>query len=163
MRTVSIAMAALAVLVLGIALSSCGSPGTSAAGGHPPAASSSVSSAVPVRSSTPSPPAAAPPDIALVRLGTGFSPGSLRLSVGQQFLLTVSPGVQAQGLDARCGSAGGTAAGGLLSVRCAQGGYLYTAEHPGTGIISAAVGPHCAPGKTCPQWRAEAQLRVAIT
>lgn len=174
MRTVSIAGAALAVLVLGSALSACGTPGANAAGKGPTSTSSPAPSA-PGRSSPPSPPVAAPPDIAVVRLGTSFSPSSLRLSVGQQFLLIVNASVRARGLDAAgCGStasapvasaptASATAADGLLSVRCASGGgYLYTAEHSGTGIISATVGPHCSPGQMCPQWLDEPQLRVTI-
>jgi hypothetical protein len=58
---------------------------------------------------------------------------------------------------------GGSSTGGLLSVRCTSGGYLYTAEHSGTGTISATVGPRCSPGQMCPQWLAEAQLHVVIT
>jgi hypothetical protein len=54
-------------------------------------------------------------------------------------------------------------AGGLLSVRCAPGGYFYTAGHPGTGIISATVGPRCSPGQMCPQWLTEPQLHVTVT
>ena len=188
MRTVSIAVAALAVLALGGVLSACGGPGGNAARKHLAAVTSSAPSAPvtsspvtspPVRSSPapsfpgrspppalPSPPAAAPPHVAVVRLGAGFSPGSLRLSVGQQFLLTVSPSVQARGLAApgQCGSgAAWTAAGGLLSVRCAPGGYLYTAEHPGSATISATVGPRCRPGQMCPQWLTEPKLQVTIT
>jgi hypothetical protein len=154
MRTVSIAGTALAVLALGGALSACDSPGGNAAGGHLAATSS------------PSSPVAVPPDITVVRLSLGFSPGGLRLSVGQQFLLIVSASVRVRGLDAAagCGSlTSGTAVGGLLSVRCAQGGYLYTAERPGTDIISATVGPRCGPGQMCPQWLAEAHLHVTIT
>jgi AMP-binding enzyme C-terminal domain len=56
---------------------------------------------------------------------------------------------RAKGLDAAgCGSpAGGRSAGGLLSVRCVAGGYVYTAGQPGTGIISATVGPRCSHGQ----------------
>lgn len=168
MRTVSIAGAALAVLILGSALSACATPGGNAADKEPAATSSPATSSpmpsAPRRSSPPSHPVAVPPDIAVVRLGTGFSPGSLRLSVGQQFMLIVNASVQAKGLDAAgCGSAASaTAVDGLLSVRCVQGGYLYTAEHSGTGIISATVGPRCNPGQMCAQWLAEPRLHVAI-
>ena len=188
MRTISIVVAALAVLALGGVLSACGGPGGNAARKHLAAVTSSAPAPVtsspvtspPVRSSpapsfpgrssppsaSPSPPVAVLPHVAVVRLGAGFSPGSLRLSVGQQFLLTVSPSVQARGLAApgQCASgAAWTTGGGLLSVRCASGGYLYTAEHPGSATISATVGPRCSPGQMCPQWLTEPRLQVTIT
>ena len=181
-------IAALAVLALGGALSACGSAGgisgrpKNAAGGDPSApVASSPSPSPPGRSSpppsapshpsspgtsSPSPPVAAPPDITVVRLGSAFSPSSLRVSVGQQFLITVSKTVQARGLEPAAGCASGSArpaAGGLLSVRCASGGYLYTAEHPGTATISATVGPRCSPGEMCPQWMSEPRLQLTIT
>ena len=146
--------AALAALALGGALSACGSAGGVAGPPSSPGPSS------------PSPPVAAPPDITVVRLGASFSPSSLRISVGQQFLITVSKTVQARGLETAAGCASGAArpaAGGLLSVRCALGGYLYTAEHPGTATISATVGPRCSPGEMCPQWISEPKLQIRIT
>jgi hypothetical protein len=162
MRTMSIARTALAVLALGGALSACGTAGGNAAANHLATTSSpaSSSSGHPARSS---PPVAAPPDITVVRLTASFAPGQLQLSVGHQFLLIVSPSVQAKGLEATAGCTSGTAAGGLLSVRCTSGGYLYTAEHPGTATISATVRPHCNPGQMCPQWLAEPQLHITIT
>jgi hypothetical protein len=170
MRTGSIAVAALAVLALGSTLSACGSPGGNAAGGHL-AVTSSPTPSSPRHSSPPLSPVSVPPNIAVIRLGASFSPGSLRLGVGQQFLLIVSTRVRATGLDgAGCGSAAsgtvaasGTAASGLLSVRCTSGGYLYTVEHRGTGTISATVRPHCGPRLMCQQWLARAQLHVTIT
>ena len=183
------AIAALAALALGGALSACGSARgasgrlTDPAAGDPsvPVASSSSPSSPersspplpapshpssPGRSSPSPPPVAAPPDIILVRLGAAFSPSSLRISVGQQFLITVSKTVQARGLETAAGCASGAArpaVGGLLSVRCASGGYLYTAEHPGTATISATVGPRCSPGEMCPQWMSEPKLQLTIT
>jgi hypothetical protein len=161
MRTMSIAGTALAVLALGGALSACGTAGGNAAASHL-ATASSVASSSPGHSAA-SPPVAAPPDITVVRLSASFSPGQLQLSVGHQFLLIVSPSVQAKGLEATAGCTSGTAAGGLLSVRCTSGGYLYTAEHPGTATISATVRPRCKPGQMCPQWLAEPQLHITIT
>lgn len=99
----------------------------------------------------------------VVRLTARFSPSAVRLRAGQQFLLTVSPGVQARGPAVPAGCTGGTAAGGLLSVRCASGGCLYTAEHPGTATLVAFVRPHCSPGQMCPTWVAEPQLQVTVT
>jgi hypothetical protein len=55
-----------------------------------------------------------------------------------------------------------TAGSGMLSVRCASGGYLYTAERRGTATISVTVRPHCSPGQMCPQWIRETMLRVSI-
>lgn len=166
MRTASIARTTLAALVLGCALAACASPGGNAAANHAAApAPSAPAPSAPARSSAPSPSAAVPPDVAVVRLAAGFSPSALRLGVGQQFLVTVSPSVQARGLDiAGCASgSGGTAAGGLLTVRCTGGGYLYTAEHQGTAALSATVGPRCSPGQMCPQWVSEATLHLTIT
>jgi hypothetical protein len=109
---------------------------------------------------------AVPPDIVVVRLGASFSPDVLRLNIGQQFLVTVSKTVQVSGLGFPRGCAAGTTAqiaNGLLSARCAAGGYLYTAEHAGTVVLSATVRPRCAAGTICPQWITEASLKVTIT
>ena len=136
---IQLAIAALAALALGGALSACGSAGS--ASGDPA------------------------PAVTVVRLGAAFSPSSQRVSVGQQFLIMVSKSVLARGLEpaAGCGSgAAQPAAGGLLSVRCASGGYLYTAEHPGSATISATVGPRCSPGEMCPQWMSAPRLQVTI-
>jgi hypothetical protein len=186
MRTVSIAGAALAVLAFGSALSACsGHPAGDAARGRlastsspssspvasPPTLPSPVSSGPPStgRSSPPPaspPPVATPPHITVVRLGTAFSPDRLRLSVGGQFLVVVSPSVHASVLGAPTGCASlaaWSADSGLLAVRCASGGYLYTAERPGSAVIPATVGPRCSPGQMCPQWLSEARLYVTIT
>jgi hypothetical protein len=185
MRTITIAGAALAVLALGGALSACGGqPAGEAARGHlastgspsstpvassptaPPPVSSSPGPS-PVRSS--SSPVSSPP-VAVVRLGPAFSPDRLRLNVGGLFLVVVSPSVHATVLGAPPGCAPGAAAtaaatttGGLVSVRCVPGGYLYTAERPGSAVISATVGPHCSPGQMCPQWLSESRLQITIT
>jgi hypothetical protein len=156
----------IAALAVAATLTACGSqPLTSpgAAGSPPPTTAG--------RTSPPATPGSPPQATAnnspavVVHLAAAFSPVAVRLRAGQRFLLRVSPGVQAKGLDAAgCGSpAGGMAVGGLLSVRCAAGGYLYTAGHPGTGVISATVWPRCSPGQMCPQWLTEPQLHVTIT
>jgi hypothetical protein len=109
---------------------------------------------------------AASPDIVVIRLSTVFSPAVLRLNVGQQFLVTVSKAVQVSGLGFPGGCAVGTTvqiASGLLSARCTAGGYLYTAEHAGTAVLSATVRPRCAAGTMCPQWITEASLKITIT
>jgi hypothetical protein len=178
MRTITIARAAVTVLALGTALSACGGhPAGDAARDHlastgsPSSGSVATPSALPslVSSSPPpvsSPPVAAPPHITVVRLGAAFSPDMLRLSVGGQFLVVVSPSVHASVLGAPPGCGPGVAAtitGGLVSVRCASDGYLYTAERPGSAVISATVGPRCSPGQMCPQWLSEPRLQVTIT
>jgi hypothetical protein len=186
MRTITIAGAALAVLALGGALSACGGqPAGEAARGHLASTSSPRSSSVassptvpppvspshgpsPVRSS--SPPVSSPPPVVVVRLGAAFSPDRLRLSVGMLLLVVVSPSEHATVLGAPRGCAPGAAAttaatttGGPLSVRCTAGGYFYTAERPGSAVISATVGPRCSPGQMCPQWLSESRLQVTIT
>jgi hypothetical protein len=130
----------------------------------------------------PSPPAAVPPIIILVRLGADFSPSTLRLAVGQQFELAVSSSVQATGPaiptcssgPAPVGSgappsegSGAPPAGGppvQLFAQCeGNGSYLFTAEQPGSVVLSATVRPNCAPGTMCPQWIAEPSLSITIT
>jgi hypothetical protein len=165
-------IAALAVVA---ALTACGSQpltGTGATGTAPgTTAGQSSPAATPGTPGTPAGTPGTPPGTAgnspavVVHLTAGFSPAAVRLRVGQQFLLTISPSVKATVLGtAGCGS--GTtwaAAGGLLSARCTSGGYLYTAEHPGTGTVSATVRPRCSPGKMCPQWLTGAQLHLTIS
>jgi hypothetical protein len=184
MRTIAIAGTAVAVLALGGALSACGGHLTGdaarehlASTGSPPSSPVATLSALPppVSSSQPPPvspppvsppPVTVPPNVTVVRLGVAFSPDRLRLSVGGQFLVVVSPSVHATVLGTTPGCAPGAAStttGGLVSVRCASGGYLYTAERPGSAVISATVGPRCSPGQMCPQWLSEPRLQVTIT
>lgn len=113
-----------------------------------------------------SPPAAAAPIVFVVRLGSAFSPRSLRLSVGQQFMVIVSKAVKVSGPDlpgACTSGAIGSATTRVLSVRCSAGGYLYTAEHVGSAALSATVRPLCAPGTICPRWIADASLKIIVT
>lgn len=145
------------VLALAGTLAACGSPALSRASAPPSVESSSPA---------PSPPVATRSDTVVVRLTTVFSPAMLRLNVGQQFLVTVSKAVQVSGLGVPGGCAAGTTAqiaNGLLSARCTAGGYLYTAEHAGTTVLTATVRPRCAAGTMCPQWITEASLEITIT
>jgi hypothetical protein len=109
-----------------------------------------------------SPPAAAGPIVFVVRLGAAFSPRSLRLGVGQQFMVIVNKAVKVSGPDL-AGACTSGATTGVLSVRCSGGGYLYTAEHAGSAVLSATVQPLCAPATICPQWVAEASLKINVT
>lgn len=161
MRTTAIAGTAIAVLALGGALSACGtySAATAAAGGHQASPSPSPSGSVT------SPPTPAP-HTTVIKLGAAFSPDRLTLGVGGQFLVMVSPSVHATILGTPAGCAPGAAAtttGYPLSVRCTSGGYLYTAERPGSAVISATAGPRCSPGQMCPQWLSAPRLSVTIT
>lgn len=111
-------------------------------------------------------PSAAPPDTVVVRLAAGFSPGTVRLGAGQQFMLIVSKTVKASGPDISgdCTSGvTGAAGNGLLSVRCSGGDYLYTAKHAGSTALSATVRPRCKPGAMCPQWISNATLKITVT
>jgi len=117
--------------------------------------------------SIPSPPPAVPPAILVVQLGTAFSPAEIQLGTGQQFLVQVNQDVQTSGLSpAGVCPPGQTAQidDGLLTLQCtADGGYLYTAERPGSATLLVTVRPSCAPETLCPQWIAEASLRITIT
>ena len=111
-------------------------------------------------------PVAAPPDIAVVRLAAAFSPRTVRLGAGQQFMVIVSKTVKASGPDISgdcTPGVAGAAGSGLLSVRCSGGGYLYTAKHAGSTVLSATVRPRCKPGTMCPQWVSRATLKVTVT
>lgn len=82
--------------------------------------------------------------------GVLFSPHALALLVGQRFVLTVSSHLRATGPAVPTDCPPGTrrqASGGLLTLRCTTSGYLYIAEQPGTTTLSAAVRPHCLPGR----------------
>jgi hypothetical protein len=99
-------------------------------------------------------------------LSARFSPSTLRLRAGQQFLVIVAKDVRVTGLSGS-GSCGpgvpGEVTGGLLSARCAAGGYLYTAVRAGSATLSATAGPRCEPGTMCPQWVTEPTLKITIT
>jgi len=147
-------MTALAVLATAGLMSACGSASPARTTPSPATAGSSAPSSSP----------AALPMIRMVRLGSAFSPDSLHLGAGQQFLVIVSKAVNVSGLEARC-APGKTypAAGGLLSVRCpAAGEYLYTARRAGSAVLSATARPRCAHGTACPQWISRASLKVSI-
>ena len=103
----------------------------------------------------------------MVGLAAGFSPRTVRLRVGQQFLVVVSPDVQASGIPWPDGCPPGTTrpvAGGLLIAQCLAGGrYLYTARRPGSATVTATVQPRCAPGSMCPQWITAPRLVAVIS
>jgi hypothetical protein len=121
----------------------------------------------PAAAPPPSPPVAVPPIILVVRLSTDFSPDTLRLAVGQQFELIVSDSVDATGpgIPSTCpGGTPGEEPGAALFAQCVgNGSYLFTAEQPGSIVLSATVRPRCAPGVMCPQWIAEPNLAITIT
>jgi hypothetical protein len=157
-------IAALAVTAM---LTACGSQslaGSGVAGSSPgsPAARSSS----PGMSASP-PRGTADNVAAVVNLAASFSPPAVRLRVGQQFLVVVSPDVQADGIPWPGGCTAGTTgpvAGGLLTAQCLGGGrYLYTALRSGSITVTATVRPRCAPGSVCPQWMTSARLAVTIS
>lgn len=129
----------------------------------PPPAPVSAAPPAPV----PSPPVAGPPIIILVRLSTTFTPATLQLAVGQQFELSVDGSVEATGPDipSTCpGSAPAGGSDGMLFAQCVgNGSYLYTAEQPGSFVLSATVRPRCSPGTMCPQWITEPNLAITIS
>jgi hypothetical protein len=108
-----------------------------------------------------------PPIIIVVQLSTDFSPSSLRLAVGQQFELVVSGSVEATGPAIPSTCPAGPPIGGpapLLFAQCVgNGSYLFTAEQPGSTVLSATVRPRCSPGLMCPAWIAEPNLMITIT
>jgi len=160
--------AALTGLALTGALCACGSAaqhsGPAGAGaGTPSSATAPAGPSSPGRSRSPAPVSAAPVIFA-VRLGHSFQPGTLRISPGQQFVVTVDSSVRASGPGVP-GSCPGTTAridGGVLSVRCRSGAFYYTALRPGTAELMATVRPRCVPGTMCPQWIAEATLTITV-
>lgn len=148
-----------AALALVAALSGCGSstPGTPAAGSGTAAHGSAKDS----------PPAlsAGGPDIHVIDLADSFSPDTLQISVGMQFVIDVASNVRASGLTGATCTAGKSQPlpGGMLTVRCQNSSsYEYTATHAGTVTLSATVKPHCTGGTMCPQWVKESHLRVTI-
>jgi lipoprotein-anchoring transpeptidase ErfK/SrfK len=176
-------IAALAGLALTGALSACGSAAqpsaaqpsaaqssaaqhSAAAGASasiPPSKATPAQPSSPSRSSSPAPVPRAPVIFA-VRLGNRFQPGTLRISPGQHFVVTVDSSVKASGPGVPSSCPGTTARidGGMLTVRCTSGAFYYTAERPGTAELMATVRPRCARGSMCPQWIAEATLKITI-
>lgn len=161
-------IAALTGLALTGALCACGSAAqhSASAGGGASMPSSTAAPAAPSspgRSSSPAPVSAAPVIFA-VRLGGGFQPDTLRISPGQHFVVTVDSSVKASGpgVPSSCSGSAARIDGGLLTVRCTAGAFYYTAQHPGTAELMATVRPRCAPGSVCPQWIAEATLKITI-
>ena len=154
----------VATLAVTATLTACGSQSLAGSG---VAGSSSGSPAV--RSSSPgtsaSPSRGTADNVAaVVSLAASFSPSAVRLRVGQQFLVVVSPDVQADGIPWPGGCTAGPVAGGLLTAQCLAGGrYLYTALRSGSVTVTATVGPRCAPGSVCPQWMTSARLTVTIS
>jgi len=51
----------------------------------------------------------------------------------------------------------------VLSARCTVGGYIYTAVHADSAVLSATVGQHGSAGTMCPQWVTVATLKITIT
>lgn len=161
--------AALTGLALTGVLCACGSaaqhsaPAAGAGAGVPSSAATPAGPPSPGRGSSPAPVSAAPVIVA-VRLGRGFQPSTLRISPGQQFVVTVDSSVRASGPGVPSSCPGTTARidGGVLTVRCTSGAFYYTALRPGTAELMAAVRPRCAPGSMCPQWIAEATLTITI-
>ncbi len=160
--------AALTALALTGALCGCGSAAqhsTSAGAGAsmPSSATAPAGSPSAGRSSSPAPVSGAPVIFA-VRLGRGFGPSTLRISPGQHFVVTVDSSIRASGPGVPGSCAGTTTRidGGMLTVRCTSGAFYYTAQRPGTAELMATVRPRCARGSLCPQWIAEATLKITI-
>jgi hypothetical protein len=159
-------IAALTGLALTGALCACGGAAqhSAAAGGSTPSATATAATpSSPGQSSSPAP-ASGAPVIFAVRLGSGFQPNTLRISRGQHFVVTVDSSVKASGPGVPSSCPGTTAQidGGLLTVRCTSGAFYYTAQRPGTAELTATVRPNCAQGSICPQWIAEATLKITI-
>jgi hypothetical protein len=161
-------IAALAGLALTGALCACGGTAqhSAAAGAGSSTPSSETTPAKPSSPGQSSPPAPASgaPVIFAVRLGSGFQPNTLRISRGQHFVVTVDSSVKASGPGVPSSCLGTTAPidGGMLTVRCTSGAFYYTAQRPGTAELVATVRPNCAQGSICPQWIAEATLKITI-
>jgi lipoprotein-anchoring transpeptidase ErfK/SrfK len=176
-------IAALTGLALTGVLCACGSAAqhSAAAGAGASMPSSKATPAKPSspgRSSSPAPVSGTPvsgtpvpgtpvsraPVIFAVRLGSGFQPRTLRISPGQHFVVTVDSSVKASGPGVPSSCPGTTAPidGGMLTVRCTSGAFYYTAQRPGTAELMATVRPSCARGSMCPQWIAEATLKITI-
>jgi hypothetical protein len=107
------------------------------------------------------------PMVPVVRLGTAFSPRTLKLGAGQEFLVIVNGADQptGSGISGPSCTPAATArfSSDLLSLRCQNGSYLYGARRAGSAELSVSVRPHCAAGVMCPQWMASATLKLAIS
>jgi hypothetical protein len=157
--------AALAGLALAGALSACGSAaGHGASAGAASASTMSTTTSSAARSELPAGSGARAPMILVVRLGTGFNPGTLRISPGQHFVISVSSSVKASspGVPGSCSGTTTRIDGGMLTVRCVSGAFYYTAERAGTTELIATVRPKCVRGRMCPQWMTEAKLKITI-
>lgn len=161
------ASAVIAALAVSVTLTACGQPLTSTgAAGSPSRGTPTTQSSSP---GTPGSPSQGPgrSSPAVVDLAAGFSPRTVRVRVGQQFLVVVSPNVQVSGIPWPGGCPSGTTrpvAGGLLAAQCLAGGrYLYTARRPGNATVTATIRPRCAPGNMCPQWMTESRLAAVIS
>ncbi|MBO0868871.1 MAG: hypothetical protein J2P15_09925 [Micromonosporaceae bacterium] len=164
---------AMAMLGVALALSGCGGqPVTGAAGPGTPTAAPPTSSPGTPSPGAPSPgssstvPGSGRSTAAVVQLGAGFAPSSVRLRIGQQFLVIVSDRVTATGVagPGACPAAAvRSVARGLLTAQCMAGGrYLFTAERSGTATVTAVVKPKCPAKSVCPLWIAEPALQVTI-
>jgi hypothetical protein len=160
--------AALTGLALTGVLCACGSAAqhsapAGAGAGTPSSTTTPAGPPSPGRSSSPAPVSAAPVILA-VRLDRGFQPSTLRISPGQHFVVTVNSSVRASGPGVPSSCPGTTTRidGGVLTVRCTSGAFYYTAQRPGTAELIATVRPRCARGSMCPQWIAEATLKITI-
>lgn len=147
-----------------------GSPATSGPAPSSPAAGHSASpspSAVHPGSSPPViPPAGGAPNIAVVRLGARFTPGTLQLGTGQKFEVIVSRSVKptGSGISGQCTPAAAARfSSAMLSLRCTGGSYLYTARQPGRTALAVTVRPACPPGTMCAQWMSAARLSLTIS
>jgi hypothetical protein len=118
--------AALTGLALTGALCACGSA-TQHSGPAGAGASVPSSATAPAGPSSPGRSRSPAPVIFAVRLGPGFQPGTLRISPGQHFVVTVDSSVRASGPDVP-GSCPGTTTridGGMLTMRCTSGVFTY--------------------------------------
>jgi hypothetical protein len=154
------------------AVSACASGPATSAGG------AGASSPVGVESASPSPSAAHPgssppvvpvggaPNIAVVRLTSRFTPGTLRLGTGQKFAVIVSKDIKpsGSGISGPCTPAAAAQfSSSTLSLRCSGSSYLYTALRAGTTALAVTVRPFCKAGAMCPQWVSVARLTLRIS
>jgi hypothetical protein len=168
LRAAAVTAAVLAPLT---AVSACASgPAPAASGGQassPAAGGSSPSpSAVHPGSSPPVVPVGGAPNIPVVRLGSRFAPGTLRLGTGQHFEVVVSRGVKptGSGISGPCTPAAAARfSSAMLSLSCTGGAYLYTARQAGRTTLTVSVRPACTAGTMCPQWMTVARLTLTIS